>query len=124
MAPDTRISSVKVVDQDGFIYPEYAICGFVWAARSGADITNNSYYIDPWQYWCPADPDQAAAIESVRRAVTYAEGQGVLSVAAAGNDYRDLAAKGTDTSSPNDTTPGQPRRSTAASTCRPSCPAS
>lgn len=108
VAPDTRISSVKVVDDDGFIYPEYAICGFVWAAEHGADVTNNSYYIDPWMYWCGSDPDQAAVKESVTRAVAYATGRGVLSVAAAGNDYTDLANNTVDTSSPDDSTP-EPR---------------
>ena len=105
VAPDVRVSSVKVVDENGFIYPEYAICGYVWAAETGADVSNASLYVDPWQYWCQSDPDQAAAIESVQRAVSYATRSGVLSVAAAGNDYRDLASKGVDTSSPNDTTP-------------------
>ena len=32
VAPGVRIASVKVVDDDGFIYPEYAVCGFMWAA--------------------------------------------------------------------------------------------
>ncbi len=31
VAPNVRLASVKVVNDDGFIYPEYAICGFVWA---------------------------------------------------------------------------------------------
>ena len=29
VAPDVRMASVKVVNDDGFIYPEYAVCGFV-----------------------------------------------------------------------------------------------
>ncbi len=105
VAPDVRISSVKVVDENGFIYPEYAICGFVWAAEHGADVTNSSYYIDPWMYWCDTDPDQAAAKEAVTRAVDYAAGRGVVNVAAAGNDYTDLANNTVDTTSPDDTTP-------------------
>lgn len=105
VAPGVRLSSVKVVDDDGLIYPEYAICGYLWAATSGAQVTNASLYVDPWQYWCPEDPDQAAAIEAVGRAVAHATAQGVLHVAAAGNDGRDLTAEGVDTSSPNDTLP-------------------
>ena len=50
MAPDARMASVKVVNDDGFIYPEYAICGFMWAGLQGMDVTNNSYYIDPFMY--------------------------------------------------------------------------
>ena len=29
------------------------------APGTGADITNNSYYIDPWEFWCDDDADQA-----------------------------------------------------------------
>ncbi len=105
VAPGVRLAAVKVVDDDGLIYPEYALCGYLWAAQSGATVSNASLYVDPWQYWCPADPDQAAAIEAVGRAVAYATDQGVLNVAAAGNDSRDLTDKGIDTSSPNDTVP-------------------
>lgn len=33
VAPGVRVASVKVVDDEGFIYPEYAACGFMWAAQ-------------------------------------------------------------------------------------------
>lgn len=32
IAPNVRLAAVKVVDDGGYIYPEYAVCGFVWAA--------------------------------------------------------------------------------------------
>ncbi|MVA76944.1 S8 family serine peptidase [Auraticoccus sp. F435] len=105
VAPESTLTSIKVVNDDGFIYPEYAICGFVWAAEHDVDVTNNSYYIDPWQFWCGSDPDQAAVKEAVTRAVEYSEKRGVVSAAAAGNSNYDLAHKTTDSSSPNDTTP-------------------
>jgi subtilisin family serine protease len=59
VAPGVKIASVKVVNDDGYIYPEYAICGFVWAAEHHMDVTNHSYFIDPWQFWCEhgGDPD-------------------------------------------------------------------
>ncbi|NHA00761.1 S8 family serine peptidase [Nocardioides sp. W3-2-3] len=41
VAPNVRMASVKVVNDDGFIYPEYAVCGFVWAGEHGFDVTNN-----------------------------------------------------------------------------------
>jgi len=105
VAPGVRIASVKVVNADGFIYPEYAICGFMWATQRGMDVTNHSYFIDPFMFWCKDNGDQGAVQESVRRAVAYATGRGVLSVAAAGNANYDLANKTTDTTSPNDSTP-------------------
>jgi subtilisin family serine protease len=104
VAPGVRIASVKVVNDDGYIYPEYAICGFVWAAEHHMDVTNHSYFIDPWQFWCDDDGDQGAVQEAVRRAMNYQTKKGVLSVAAAGNSNYDLSNKTTDTSSPNDST--------------------
>ncbi|WP_432495953.1 S8 family serine peptidase [Kineococcus gypseus] len=105
VAPGVRMSSVKVVNDDGFIYPEAAICGFMHAALTGADVTNNSYYVDPWQFWCDDDADQRAVKTAVDRAVQFSRGRGVANVAAAGNSNVDLAHKTTDSSSPNDTTP-------------------
>jgi len=105
VAPAVRLSSVKVVSDDGFIYPEAAICGFMFATASGADITNNSYYIDPWEFWCDSDPDQLAVKTAVNRAVQYSQQKGVLNVAAAGNSGTDLANKVEDRNSPNDTVP-------------------
>lgn len=104
VAPGVRIASVKVVNDDGYIYPEYSICGFVWAAEHKMDVTNHSYFIDPWEFWCNDNGDQGAVQEAVRRAVTYATSKGVLSVAAAGNSNYDLANKTTDSASPNDST--------------------
>jgi subtilisin family serine protease len=109
VAPNVRISSVKVVDDDGFIYPEYAICGFVWAAEHGIDVTNNSYFIDPWFVWCRTDPDQAAVQQAVRRAVDYSVRRDVVNVAAMGNSNWDLSHPITDTNSPNNGGPTQTR---------------
>ncbi|WP_404350149.1 S8 family serine peptidase [Phycicoccus jejuensis] len=106
VAPNVRMASVKVVNDDGFIYPEYAVCGFVEAGLKKMDVTNNSYYVDPFEFWCGDQADQAAAKEAVRRAVTWSTKQGVVHAAAAGNSGKDLADKTllTDTGSPNDTT--------------------
>ncbi|BFV56703.1 S8 family serine peptidase [Kitasatospora sp. CMC57] len=105
IAPDVRLAAVKVVDDGGFIYPEYAVCGFVWAGEHHFQVTNNSYYVDPWLFNCASDPDQAAILTAVRRATAFAERNGVLSVAAAGNENIDLAHKTSDDSSPDDTVP-------------------
>jgi subtilisin family serine protease len=105
VAPGVRIASVKVVNDDGFIYPEYSICGIVWAAQHRMAVTNHSYFIDPFEFWCKDNGDQGAAQEAVRRAYAWATGQGTLSVAAAGNSNYDLSNKTTDRNSPNDSTP-------------------
>ena len=96
------MASVKVVNDDGFIYPEYAVCGFMEAGLKGMDVTNNSYYVDPFEFWCGDQPEQAPALESVRRAVEWSTKQGTAHVAAAGNSSYDLSDKTTNDSSPND----------------------
>lgn len=105
VAPGVRVASIKVVNDNGFIYPEYAICGVLSAAAKGIRVANHSYFVDPWHYWCSTDKRQAAAREAVRRAFAYSHSRGVLSVAAAGNEGADLARKVRDTDSPGDSTP-------------------
>ncbi len=90
VAPGVRIASVKVVDNSGYILPEYAVCGLMWASANKMRVTNNSYFVDPWLMTCDRDSEHVV-YESVRRAVDYATGQGVLTVAAATNEGADLA---------------------------------
>ena len=107
VAPGVRIAGIKVSDPgNSLFYPESVVCGFVWAADHGVDVTNNSYYVDPWYFNCITDPDQRAIVDAVGRAVRYAERRGTLNVAAAGNSNFDLAATTiADTTSPDDGRP-------------------
>lgn len=109
VAPNVKLASVKVVEDAGYIYPEYAICGFIWAADKGMEVTNNSYYIDPYALWCKANLDEKAAILAVERALKYSEKKDVVNVAAAGNSAWDLSKPITDTGSPNNTPEPTPR---------------
>ncbi|KUH37169.1 MULTISPECIES: S8 family serine peptidase [Streptomyces] len=104
VAPGVKVSGIKVSNPDGFFYTEAVVCGFMWAADHGVEVTNNSYYVDPWLYNCTNDPDQGALVEALTRATRYAERKGSVNVAAAGNSDTDLASDSvTDTTSPNDT---------------------
>ncbi|RLK26041.1 subtilisin family serine protease [Micromonospora sp. M71_S20] len=105
VAPGVKVAAVKVVNDDGYIFPEAAVCGFMWAAEQGMQVTNNSYYIDPWQLNCRNDARQRPVWKAVQRALRYSQGKGVLHVASAGNSNWDLAHKITDTGSPNNGTP-------------------
>ncbi|MFD6907372.1 S8 family serine peptidase [Streptomyces sp. NPDC060077] len=106
VAPGVKVSGIKVSNPDGYFYTEAVVCGFMWAAEHGVDVTNNSYYTDPWYFNCADDPDQKALLEAVTRATKYAERRGTVNVAAAGNENYDLAADEiTDPVSPNDGTP-------------------
>jgi subtilisin family serine protease len=107
VAPGVKVSSIKVSDpKDGLFYPENVVCAFVFAADHGVEITNNSYYVDPWLYNCMDDPDQKAIVDAVNRAQLYAQKKGTLNIASAGNSNHDLDADEiVDTSSPDDSTP-------------------
>lgn len=114
IAPDVKVAAVKVVNDDGYIYPEAAVCGFMWAATHGMQLTNNSYYIDPWELNCRNDARQRPVWQAVQRAIRYSQSQGVLNVASAGNSNYDLAHKITDTGSPNNGTPEERENLTSA----------
>ncbi|WP_460393580.1 S8 family peptidase [Actinophytocola sediminis] len=90
VAPGVRVAAVKVVDDEGFIFPEYAVCGLMWASANGMAVTNNSYFVDPWLLTCNRDSERVV-FEAVRRAVDHATTHGVLTVAAATNEATDLA---------------------------------
>ncbi len=108
VAPGVKVSGIKVSTTAGYFYTEAVVCGFVWAAEHGVDVTNNSYYTDPWYFNCKNDPDQKALVDAITRATQYAEHKGVVNVAAAGNENYDLAADEiTDPVSPNDATPSE-----------------
>jgi subtilisin family serine protease len=102
VAPGVKVASVKVVNDAGFIYPEAAVCGFLWAADHGMQITNNSYFIDPWEFNCRNDARQRPVWQAVQRALRYSQSRGVLNIASAGNSNVDLQHKFIDSTSPND----------------------
>jgi subtilisin family serine protease len=108
VAPGVKVASITVAQPDStqLFYPESVVCAFVFAADHGVEITNNSYYVDPWQYNCMDDPDQRAIVDAVNRAQLYAQRKGTLNVASAGNSNDDLASHALlDASSPDDSTP-------------------
>ncbi|MFC0623150.1 S8 family peptidase [Kribbella deserti] len=105
VAPGVRIAAIKVGNPDGYIYPESAICGYIWAAEHQVDIANASFSIDPWYFWCDSDPDQRAVSTAIHRAISYATSKSVALVASLGNNNADLAHDVVDTLSPNNGTP-------------------
>jgi subtilisin family serine protease len=77
----------------------------MWAGTHNINVTNNSYFADPWLFNCKNDPGQRAIWTAERRAIKFAEQQGVVVVAADGNQADDLAHPTVDATSPDDTTP-------------------
>jgi subtilisin family serine protease len=91
IAPDVKIAAIKGCGDDGYCWPESIVCSFMWAAEHQMDVTNNSYYVDPYEFNCRNDPEQHAIWKAVQRAVRYAQSQGVVVVSSAGNSNTDLA---------------------------------
>jgi hypothetical protein len=105
VAPNVKIAGIKVGNAAGFIFPEAVVCGFMWAATHHINVTNNSYFADPWLFNCRNDAEQRAIWNAERRAIRYAISQGVTVVAAEGNEADDLAHPTQDATSPDDTNP-------------------
>jgi lantibiotic leader peptide-processing serine protease len=105
VAPNVKIAAIKAGDADGFFYPEAVVCSFVWAGTHHVDVTNNSYFADPFLFNCRNDPVQRAIWKAEQRAILFAEQNGVTVVAAEGNESEDLAHPTTDATSPDNTTP-------------------
>lgn len=105
VAPGVRIAGIKAGDAAGFFFPEAVVCAFMWAGTHGVDITNNSYFADPWLFNCKNDPAQRAIWTAERRAIAFAQKKGTLVVAAEGNQADDLSHPTQDATSPDDTTP-------------------
>ena len=82
VAPNVKIAAIKAGTAAGFFFPEAVICAFMWAGSHHLDVTNNSYFADPWLFNCRNDPGQRAIWKAEQRAIRYAMQQGVTVVAA------------------------------------------
>jgi len=105
VAPNVKIAGIKAGNAAGFFFPEAVICSFVWAATHHFDVTNNSYFADPYLFNCRNDPVQRAIWKAESRAIQYAEQNGVTVVAAMGNESEDLAHPSVDATSPDTQVP-------------------
>jgi len=105
VAPNVRIAGIKAGNAAGFFFPEAVVCSFMWAAQHHVQVTNNSYFADPWLFNCRNDAEQRAIWGAERRAVKFAQQSGTVVVAAEGNQADDLAHPTQDVTSPDDTTP-------------------
>lgn len=111
VAPNVRLAIIKSGDSQGFFFPETVVCSFMWAGKHHIDITNNSYFADPFYWNCPGPghPEETAILQAETRAILFAEGRGVLNIAALGNFSDDLANPTQDRQSP-DTLANPPTR--------------
>ena len=105
VAPKVKIAAIKTGDAAGFFFPEAVVCAFMWAGTHNIQVTNNSYFADPWLFNCKNDPVQRAIWTAERRAIRFAMQRGTIVVAAVGNQADDLAHPTQDVTSPDNTTP-------------------
>ncbi len=105
VAPNVKIAGIKAGNADGFFFPEAVVCAFMWAGTHSIDVTNNSYFADPWLFNCRNDAEQRAIWNAERRAINFAMQKGTTVVAAEGNFADDLAHPTQDAISPDDTNP-------------------
>jgi subtilisin family serine protease len=123
VAPNVKIAAIKSSLDSGFFFVEMVVCSFLWAggaefdnpatpgvdfpATTGprVDVTNNSYFMDPFLYNCRNDPAQRLLWKAAQRAILFAHSAGVTNVAAIGNDGDDRAHPISDSGSPNPGTP-------------------
>ena len=116
VAPNVKIAGIKSSNNDGFFFPEMVICSYMWVASHGIDITNNSYFADPWLYNCKNDPEQRAIWKAERRAIKHAQQGGTLVVASQGNFSSDLSHPRFDPVSP-DFPPGSEQEREITNAC-------
>jgi lantibiotic leader peptide-processing serine protease len=116
VAPNVKLAGIKSSNDDGFFFPEMVVCAFYWAGGGGfttpggsipstfgprVDVTNNSYFADPFLYNCRNDPAQRAIWKAEKRAIDFATKQGVTHFASLGNDSDDRAHPTIDVISPD-----------------------
>jgi lantibiotic leader peptide-processing serine protease len=115
-APNVKIAGIKSSTDEGFFFPEMVVCSFMWAGDQHLDVTNNSYFADPFLFNCRNDPTQRAIWKAEQRAIRYAQSQGVTVVASAGNQSDDLSHPEIDVISP-DFPPGSEEEREVTNAC-------
>lgn len=101
VAPNVKLAGVRTANDDSYFFPEMVVCSFMWVAQRGIEVTNNSYFADPWLYNCKNDPEQRTIWNAERRAIQYAQSKGTVVVASEGNQQSDLSHPESDFVSPD-----------------------
>ncbi|WP_433330134.1 S8 family peptidase [Spirillospora sp. CA-294931] len=127
VAPRVSLVNLRVGQDSGMFFLQPTVDALTYAGKTGVDVVNMSYYIDPWLWNCAnnaADSavdqlEQRTIIKATQRALDFARKRGVTLVAAAGNQQVDYTKTNIDETSPDfASTPGEkPYKRTIPASC-------
>ena len=125
VAPKVDLVNLRAGQDSGYFFLGPTLDALTYAGDHGIDVVNMSFYIDPWLFNCAANPadspaeqrEQKLVIEATQRAIDYARGRGVTTIAAEGNENTDLGNPTSDATSAG--LPGRtaPRPRTVDNSC-------
>ena len=109
VAPKVSLVNIRGGQDSGFFFLQPTVDAITYAGTVGIDVINMSYFTDPWLYNCtnnPADTpaqqqEQTTIREATQRALDFARSNGVLPIAALGNEATDIGHPTVDTTSPD-----------------------
>jgi len=90
VAPEATIVALKAGTANGFFFTDSVVDALIYAGDQKLDVVSMSFFADPWLFNCHSDKEQNAIVQAISRAASYAQQQGVVLIAAAGNEGIDL----------------------------------
>jgi subtilisin family serine protease len=101
VAPEATIVALKACTESTYCYGYAVADALRYAGDNDIDVVNMSLFADPYLFYCGNEAEQRALMRELQSAARYARQQGVLLVAAAGNEAIDLRHPIEDTISPD-----------------------
>jgi subtilisin family serine protease len=101
VAPEATVVVLKAGTGEGYFFTQSVVDALRYAGDLRLDVVNMSFFADPWLFNCRDDKEQKAIIQQISAAARYAQQQGVVLVAAAGNEGIDLNHPTVDEISPD-----------------------
>jgi lantibiotic leader peptide-processing serine protease len=101
VAPEATIIGLKACTIAGFCFADSVAAALRYAGDQRLDVVNLSLFADPFLYFCGNEAEQREVLHDLQDAARYAQQQGVVIVAAAGNEADDLGHPTTDEISPD-----------------------
>jgi subtilisin family serine protease len=91
VAPQARLAVLHAgTANGGFFFTDSVVNALTYAGVHHLDAVNMSFFADPYLYNCHGKQQQQAIIQAISRAAQFANRNGVVLVAAAGNEANDL----------------------------------